>query len=102
MEWEEINIEKMDRCPNCGSSWLDEDGILNCSNENGKSCNVFLILYDGKISSVCRFIDNNNYYIEWDLLYKKTKICADQDSEFSCVLPFDITLEKLEKYILFS
>jgi hypothetical protein len=122
MEWEEINIE---RCPTCGSDWDYSDKyIVNCSNKCGTSKSGIVglasvmrdVLFDDSKRDTLGY---KGYTVIWDLDTKRIMISrlyldainqakailAGEDltiTTFQCAIPFDITLEKLERYILFS
>jgi hypothetical protein len=122
MEWEDINI---DRCPVCGNDWDYSDKyIVNCSNKCGTSKSGIIglttimrdILFDdGKRNA----LGYKGYTITWDIdtrcvIIGKLEIDAISQvkailngnnntiTTLQCAIPFDITIEKLEKYILFS
>lgn len=122
MEWDEINIEK---CPTCGGDWDYSDKyIVNCSNKCGTSKSGIVglasvmrgVLFD---DSKMDALGYKGYTVIWDLDTKRimiNKLWLDSISQvratldgknhtittFQCAIPFNITLEKLEKYILFS
>jgi len=111
MEWTKIDVT---RCPTCGSRWMRKarkNSYTDCSNRS--ECGTWKVQFENinPLPIICKQFDDGKgwyYVIEWDLTNKKCKVSSVNMSKgapvirFDFALPFTITLEKLEIYLLFS